>query len=350
MDGSKRKKVLLICNLLAPYREPLFKNLLKKNEYQFKIFFFDKRGDKRWKIEENISFEKSFFQILIKFNPELLICGGYNFYSFLALIYKVVFRKKMVLWSAETVESEKYRKSFNNLRKIFRTPMFKAVDGWMTYGQPARQYLLNHGVSDARINIINNPSDMSWEIIKKRGCPPKVILSIIRMVEQKNPFSIIELAKRAANKYPELTFIVIGDGPLVAEFKKLISENNLKNVKHFEKVDRSNIGKYYLRSSLLLHIPKYDQWPQVINEAMIYGLPVICTEKCGIPDDLVEDEVNGFIIKENDYDSFIEKIYYLTQNVKDNKKFGNLSQLKIKNINIENTAKLIIETLDKVHH
>lgn len=346
MGNVERKKVLLVSNMLAPYRRLIYSGLLKQKKYEFKFYFYDRSGDTRWKIDKNVSSNISLVSVLSNYKPDILICGGYSIYSFLLLLYKRCFGKKMLIWSAETVDSEACRKNNRFLRKIFRIPMFRSVDAWLAYGPPASEYLANHGIAPEKIRIVNNPSELDWKDVGERAPVGNEVLSVIRMVEQKSPYSIIELAKLAAKKYPDLKFTVIGDGPLLPEFNKLICDNNLNNIKNIERVDRDVIHKYYRRSSLLLHIPRYDQWPHVINEAMINGLPIICTNKCGIPGDLVENEVNGFVVDEIDYFSLIEKIVYLVKNDSINKKFGYFSREKIKNINSFETVSNIINMLD----
>jgi colanic acid/amylovoran biosynthesis glycosyltransferase len=52
--------------------------------------------------------------------------------------------------------------------------------------------------------------------------------------------------------------------------------------------------------------------PNAIMEAMAMEMPVISTLHAGIPE-LVEDDVNGYLVKENDVDAYAEKMKSITQ-------------------------------------
>jgi len=45
-----------------------------------------------------------------------------------------------------------------------------------------------------------------------------------------------------------------------------------------------------------------------INEAMCYGLPIVCCEADGTEKQLVFDSFNGYIFRENDINDLAEKI------------------------------------------
>ena len=57
----------------------------------------------------------------------------------------------------------------------------------------------------------------------------------------------------------------------------------------------------------------YDGFPLSILEAFSYNIPVICTDKTGIKDYII-NEKNGYIINICDSQELIDKVLYLLEN------------------------------------
>ena len=51
-----------------------------------------------------------------------------------------------------------------------------------------------------------------------------------------------------------------------------------------------------------------DIWGLVINEAMAYGLPVITTDKCNAGLELIQNGINGFVIKKDSEKELMEAV------------------------------------------
>lgn len=76
-----------------------------------------------------------------------------------------------------------------------------------------------------------------------------------------------------------------------------------------------------------------------INDAMTYGMPVLCSVCDGTERDLVIDGKNGFFFKEGDADSLAEKISELFSSPALCKKMGKESERIIREkINIETVS------------
>lgn len=63
-----------------------------------------------------------------------------------------------------------------------------------------------------------------------------------------------------------------------------------------------------------MHPTRKDVWGLVINEAMANGLPVITTDRCVAGLELVQNSVNGFIVRVDDIAELREKIVMVIAN------------------------------------
>ena len=72
-----------------------------------------------------------------------------------------------------------------------------------------------------------------------------------------------------------------------------------------------------------------DNFPNVVIEAMACGLPIICTYNSGLSD-LVEDGVNGFVVKEGDLEDLKNKMQWFIDNPSAIKTMGEAARNKAK--------------------
>ena len=73
-------------------------------------------------------------------------------------------------------------------------------------------------------------------------------------------------------------------------------------------MSKQELFQYYLASDIFVLPTREDVWGLVVNEAMACGLPVITTNKCGAGIELIENGVNGMIVKAGDSDSLAKGI------------------------------------------
>ena len=80
---------------------------------------------------------------------------------------------------------------------------------------------------------------------------------------------------------------------------------------------RDDINVHLANSDIFLHTALYEPFGLVIIEAMAASLPVIALDGGGNKE-LIQNGVNGYLIKENDQDIFAEKIIECRQSDKYN--------------------------------
>mgnify|MGYP003624318519 CR=1 FL=1 len=137
----------------------------------------------------------------------------------------------------------------------------------------------------------------------------------------------------------------------IDEVKRYLAKNNIENVEVLGPIYGED--KYlYLNKSDVFVLPTFnDCFPLTILEAFQTGLAVISTNIGAIPD-MVKNNVNGFIMPQNDSGSLAGKMKYLIENS------AILNKMKIKNkleysekyteqIFIENYIKIMDEIVAK---
>lgn len=108
----------------------------------------------------------------------------------------------------------------------------------------------------------------------------------------KRPMFLVECAKA----FPQLQFIMIGDGDMQDEVKRAIEENRLTNITLTGRIPNEQVYTYMQTCDLLLMTSEYEGLPKVIQEAALNSLPSIyINENYSV--DFIENSVNGYGIK-----------------------------------------------------
>ena len=98
------------------------------------------------------------------------------------------------------------------------------------------------------------------------------------------------------NYLSKISVLLLGDGPDKTTLNKFKSQNLFKFI-WLGQVEYHDIYKYYASSDIFIHPSIGDIWGLVINEALLMGKPVICTNVIGAAD-LIINDYNGYKIDE----------------------------------------------------
>ncbi len=91
-------------------------------------------------------------------------------------------------------------------------------------------------------------------------------------------------AIRALAGLPDLDwqFDAVGNGPDLGRWKRAASESGVAGrIRFHDAVNNKMIGNLLEKTDLLLLPSRYDGWGAVVNEALMCGVPVVCSDNCG---------------------------------------------------------------------
>ncbi len=137
------------------------------------------------------------------------------------------------------------------------------------------------------------------------GEPPR-LLTVARLVGKKGLRYAIEAIPAVVERHPNLTYDILGDGPLHDELHGLITRLDLSDHVHLLGWKTSEeVAAHFARSHIFI-LPSVtadngDMEGQglVLQEAQASGLPVVSTLHNGIPEGVV-DGVSGHLVPEKD--------------------------------------------------
>ena len=167
----------------------------------------------------------------------------------------------------------------------------------------------------------------------------KNIITISRFDYGKKNDDIIKAFSKIKNSNYKL--YLIGDGKEYENLLKLIKELKLEDkVIMTGYLPKPEIEKYMLKSSLFLMASLTEGLPMVLLEAMSYGIPCIAYETASGVDDIIDNGINGYVIKNRNEEEYIEKIEKLMNNVKLRKEMGEQAKETINKFSKEEILKI----------
>ncbi|THE14032.1 glycosyltransferase family 4 protein [Bacillus timonensis] len=136
----------------------------------------------------------------------------------------------------------------------------------------------------------------------------RVILSISNLIESKGiQYNILAVSKLVA-EYPNILYLVIGDGPYEAKLKELVNSLNLENHVKFLGALKHPEAMMYLSLCDIFSMPSWrETFGLVYLEAMFFKKPIILCEDQGM-DGSVSHAVNGIIVPPHSIDALVSNI------------------------------------------
>lgn len=138
------------------------------------------------------------------------------------------------------------------------------------------------------------------------------IIAIGRLTYQKNFKALLEVWKIVYQNIPNWKLEIYGEGEELSVLKEFICNNELKNVDLMGNTE--DIEDIYKKSAILVMTSKYEGLPMVLIEAQSFGIPIVSFNCPYGPSEIIEQNYNGILIKNEDIDSFAHQIIALTKN------------------------------------
>ncbi len=169
----------------------------------------------------------------------------------------------------------------------------------------------------------------------------QVILSVGSPIPRKG-FDILLQAKTALPE--EVGFYIVG-GEAAPEYLEIVQQYQLKNVHFISYCDSSTLRKYYHAADIFVLATREDTWGLVINEAMANGLPVITTDRCIAGLQLIENDVNGYLVPVENSQALGQRMLHLLQEDSKRHQMARNNIAKIQPYCIEEMAQCIASAL-----
>lgn len=315
-----KPKLAILTNIAAPYRLPVYERLgeafdtiilrsgdednrttwsdvsgrittcRERRSWGMTVKWASRRGAVKFD-ERYLHVNPGYFFDLVRERPDAVISAELGFRTLAALCYSKLFRRPLWVWWGGTLHTERRRPAW---KVWLRRQIARRVPRWISYGVTSTRYLNALGVGDDRVLEIQNCVDEArfdatappaFEI-----SPRPVILCVGRFVVRKGVDSLLRAAAKVQSAGHRFSLLIVGDGPEEGQLRRLAEELGLQDV-HFHASRKPEAMSGVYRSADVLVFPtRHDVWGLVVNEAILCGIPVLCSVHAGCAEELVPAE------------------------------------------------------------
>jgi len=322
-------RLVVITEIIAPYRIPVFNALSQQSEIDLHVIFLAETDptQRQWLIhKEEIRFS---FEVLPSWrrrihghnvllnwgmevalqaaSPDVVICGGYNYLAcWEALRFARRSSVPFLLWVESTARDLRSGSFFvESLKKRF----LQQCDAFVVAGRSSSDYLKNYGAQEDTIFTAPNAVDtdffrQSAQVARRNDAfnrqnfnlPDRYFLFVGRLVKEKGIFDLLEAyALLPPDFRQQISLVFAGDGAGRTELQKRAAAIKPGSVQVAGFLQREELAVFYAMAEGFVFPTHSDPWGLVVNEAMACGLPVICSGAAGCAADLVDGR-NGRVV------------------------------------------------------
>jgi phosphatidylinositol alpha-1,6-mannosyltransferase len=209
--------------------------------------------------------------------------------------------------------------------------------------------VLNPGVDLAQFH----PGADTTEVRNKYGLNGRrAILTVTRLVPKKNVDSVLHALPKVIESFPDLLYIVVGEGPDRERLEKICDELKLRPyVRFLGRIENSLLPAFYCASNLFIMPTKgTETFGITFIEANACGLPVIAGNTGGVADAVVDGET-GLFVDPCNVSEIARAMILLLSDMQYSRKLGENGRRRIETyFNWQNIGAKLELFLEKMHY
>lgn len=149
-----------------------------------------------------------------------------------------------------------------------------------------------------------------------------VVGAVARLFPRKGYEDFFPVAARVVKACPDACFLILGDGPMRAEYEKTVAGLGLKDHVFFAGlVSPDRIAEYIALTDLVAHFSLKEGLPRVAVQALAEGKPVVAYPLDGTPE-VVLDGRSGFLTPPGDHEAAAAAVVSLLEQKEKRQAFG----------------------------
>lgn len=188
---------------------------------------------------------------------------------------------------------------------------FRASDAIICNGEAVKSFVRDHyGAPEGRCVVVYNGVDLARfaplvpdGAASTDGSAHRLILTVARLVPQKDVGLFIEAARRLHAAYADARFAIVGDGPSRPELETQVRAAGLEGLVTFLGA-RTDVPDLLRTADVFWLTSTVEGLPNVVLEAQASGTPVV-TRDVGACREIVRHGVTGYLVGARDPEPFV---------------------------------------------
>lgn len=284
--------------------------------------------------------------LVLKLRKEILLSNPTYVISFLANV-NIYALLSLLFVNIPCIVSERNdpnREPKNQFLKFLRNILYKKASKIVCQTSKAKNYFLKYGFKN--VIIIPNPIEVNY-IESIADYHSKRLITIGRLAKQKNHLMMLKAFIEFKKNNPSYTLEIYGEGPEKSFLENYISDNQINGIKFMG--FKKDIEFYVKGATGFILTSDFEGMPNALMEALAYGIPSVSTNcEIGGPAELIENDVNGYLVDPGNYKEFAKKMAELYGDFSTWIKFSRESIETMKKYYITNILEKWIETLNEI--
>jgi len=175
--------------------------------------------------------------------------------------------------------------------------------------QASKLNLVYNSVDVDRFRVLPDKNEAKRDL----GLPNKIIViaTVASLTPQKGHKYLLEAAREIISKYPDVWFLLVGDGELKEQLRDLRDRWKLRPQVIFLGA-RPDIPKILAAADIFVLPSLWEGLPLVLIEAGLTGLPVVACKVDGVVE-IIQEGHNGFLVLPKDANSLAKAIQALVE-------------------------------------
>lgn len=217
-----------------------------------------------------------------------------------------------------------FQERFKTIYKLigpFEKILLNKADALVVNSEGLKKMLM--GFYDKKpVTIITNGADMPEGItqgeVSRDPDSPVNLLFVSRLIARKGVQDYLPHYKELCDEFGKKVHLtIVGDGPYRQNLEELTDSLNIRdNVTFVGQKNKDELPGYYTAGDIFVFPSHKEGMPNVVLEAMSYGLPIIMTP-CEGSAELIHD--NGYAVSVSDFNNRIREL------ISDNDKLSRMS-------------------------
>jgi glycosyltransferase involved in cell wall biosynthesis len=242
--------------------------------------------------------------IIIQYQPDAII--SLMFYTnIISVLSSQLIRKNVKLILCEHIFLPMFLKgaTFQKLKRFLVTHTYNRADWVVGVSQSIRSSLIrDFKIASEKTLCIYNPIPIDQ--INQKAAEPidhpfflgndVILVSVGRLVPQKRFDRLLRAFAAVYHKRCDVVLIIIGEGSLREELVHLAESLGIANRVDFVGF-KKNPFAWMSKADLFVLTSDVEGLPMVLLEALACGIPVVSTNCCSGPDELIDERINGIL-------------------------------------------------------
>lgn len=201
---------------------------------------------------------------------------------------------------------------------------------YIAVSEAIKRVMVQGGVSDQKIDVVRSCIDISrldnatiTDVRAELGISKDAVVigNIAHMADHKGQIYLIRAAAIVRDGYPDVRFVIVGDGEMRGELEAEVRKLGLDGTVIFAGF-RNDVASFLVSFDIFAFPSHLEGLGTSLLDAMVLKKPIVSTTAGGIPE-VVQDGVNGILVPPKDPKALADAIIRLIEDPELRTEYGN---------------------------